>query len=412
MPFDRAETSTSESPSVQGSMPPSPGTHSVALGYLRAFVTVLVVVHHAVLAYHPFAPRATASLATEPRWWQAFPVVDSQRWTGFALVVGFNDVFFMALMFFLSGLFVWRSLERKGSAAFVRDRALRLGIPFVVCAALVAPLAYYPSYLQRSADPSPSAFWREWLSLGNWPAGPAWFLWVLLAFGAIAAGLFALAPRWCRSAGRLAAAFPRPAAFLGALVGVSALVYIPLALVFSPLHWAVAGPFTFQTSRILLYALYFFAGIALGAQGIDRGLLAPDGRLARRWALWLGAALGAFALVTVAVIVAMSPGRSPSIWGTIGGVGFVLSCAASSFALLALFLRFAKARVKMLDSLGDNAYGIYLVHYPFVSWLQYLLLTAPLSGIVKGTVVFLGALVLSWTVTAALRRIPAVARVI
>ena len=34
-----------------------------AAGYLRAFVTVMVVAHHAVLAYHPFAPPPPASLA-------------------------------------------------------------------------------------------------------------------------------------------------------------------------------------------------------------------------------------------------------------------------------------------------------------------------------------------------------------
>jgi hypothetical protein len=47
-----------------------------------------------------------------------------------------------------------------------------------------------------------------------------------------------------------------------------------------------------------------------------------------------------------------------------------------------------------------------------VSWLQYALLSAPLPGVVKGAAVFVGALALSWAVTAALRGIPAVARVI
>ena len=94
-------------------------SYNVALGYLRAFVTVLVVAHHAVLAYHPFAPAPPASLLIQPRWWQAFPVVDSQRWSGFILLVGFNDTFFMSPMFFLSGLFVWQSVQRKGSGRFV-----------------------------------------------------------------------------------------------------------------------------------------------------------------------------------------------------------------------------------------------------------------------------------------------------
>jgi hypothetical protein len=59
-------------------------SYNLPIGYLRAFITVLVLGHHAVLAYHPFAPPVPASLVTQPRWWQAFPVVDSQRWSGFA----------------------------------------------------------------------------------------------------------------------------------------------------------------------------------------------------------------------------------------------------------------------------------------------------------------------------------------
>lgn len=53
-------------------------SYSVSIGYLRAFVTLLVVAHHAALAYHPDASRVGASLLTQPRWWQAFPVVDAQ----------------------------------------------------------------------------------------------------------------------------------------------------------------------------------------------------------------------------------------------------------------------------------------------------------------------------------------------
>ncbi|HYL72830.1 MAG TPA: hypothetical protein VEU96_01440, partial [Bryobacteraceae bacterium] len=79
---------------------------------------------------------------------------------------------------------------------------------------------------------------------------------------------------------------------------------------------------------------------------------------------------------------------------------------------LALFTRFAKARVKVWDSLTANAFGMYLIHYAFVSWLQLALLRTNLPAIAKGSLVFLGTTLLSWGATAALRRIPAVARVI
>jgi surface polysaccharide O-acyltransferase-like enzyme len=70
------------------------------------------------------------------------------------------------------------------------------------------------------------------------------------------------------------------------------------------------------------------------------------------------------------------------------------------------------ARSRVWDSLTANAYGIYLLHYAFVSWLQYSLLKAALPAIAKGSLVRTGAVALSWAVPTALRRIPAVARVI
>jgi hypothetical protein len=387
---------------------------NVSVGYLRAFITVMVLAHHAVLGYNSFAPaKPAASLTAPPQLWQAFPVVDSQRWAGFGLFNSFNDMFFMALMFFLSGLFVHASLRRKGGGAFLRSRALRLGVPFLVAAGVIAPLAYYPAYLQTTAHPSLADFWRQWLSLGHWPAGPAWFIWLLLAFDVVAAGLFLLSPRWTGGLGRLVSgAKDRPFAFFALLLAASAAAYLPMELAFNGFQWSVLGPFTFQTSRLFFYAVYFLAGIGVGAFGLEKGLLAPDGRLARRWGAWLAACPVVFFLTLAVVIAAISSGgRSRGL--EIGAdLAFTLCCATSSFCFLALFVRFARRRSRIFDSLRDNAYGMYLLHYPFASWLPLTLLAAPLPAPVKGTLAFLGTLALSWGATAALRRIPGVARVV
>jgi peptidoglycan/LPS O-acetylase OafA/YrhL len=219
-------------------------------------------------------------------------------------------------------------------------------------------------------------------------------------------------PKWGETLGRLlSGSSRRPIAFFAILVGVSAAAYIPLALVFNPFRWTEFGPFFFQTSRILHYLVYFLIGVGIGAFSLERGLLARDGKLARRWPLWAGAALSVFGIATAVFIAAISSQDSPYLWGTLGGFTFTSSCAATSMAFLALFVRFAKPR-KIFDSLRENAYGIYLIHYAFVSWLQYALLTAQLSAIQKGFIVFAGALALSWIAIAAFRRVPAVARVI
>jgi peptidoglycan/LPS O-acetylase OafA/YrhL len=387
--------------------------YNVAAGYLRTFVVVLVLAHHSVLAYHPFAPPPPGSLNAEPRWWQAFPVVDDQRWSGFAVFVGFNDVFFMSLLFFLSGLFVHSSLKRKGVGTFLKDRLIKLGIPFMIAAGLIAPLAYYPAYLQTGASLSATGFMEQWLNLDAWPAGPAWFIWVLLVFDAAVALLFLRKPDWAELAGRPAACASRhPFAFFAILVNISAAAYVPMAVAFDPLRWSSFGPFTFQTSRIFHYLVYFLIGVVAGAGGPSRGLLAPDGNLARRWLAWTGWALGIFGVSMVVTVVAMTSAAGSQLWAVLAAVCFVISCAATGFACLSLFVRFARSRTGLLDSLSRNSYGMYLIHYALMTWLQYALLSAELPAVVKACIVFVGTVLLSWGAIAGLRHVPAIGRVI
>jgi surface polysaccharide O-acyltransferase-like enzyme len=68
--------------------------------------------------------------------------------------------------------------------------------------------------------------------------------------------------------------------------------------------------------------------------------------------------------------------------------------------------------VPAFDALRNNAYGMYLIHYIFVIWLQYELLEVPLHAVAKATIVFTGTVTLSFGIVAAFRRIPAVARII
>jgi surface polysaccharide O-acyltransferase-like enzyme len=96
----------------------------------------------------------------------------------------------------------------------------------------------------------------------------------------------------------------------------------------------------------------------------------------------------------------------------IADLGLVLSCAGISFGLAAVFVRFATVRWPGFDSLSDHAYGIYLVHYVFVIWLQYILLGVALLAIAKGAIVFSGAVMLSWVTAAALCRVPIGGRVV
>ena len=234
-----------------------------------------------------------------------------------------------------------------------------------------------------------------------------------LRLAVCAAALYKTIPGWVEALARFATGAGRyPVLFFGLLLSISALAYVPMALAFGPMNWIGKGPFSFQTSRIFLYALYFFAGIAVGANGTGGGLIEPEGRLARRWYLWLVGSMGASALTFPPAVGALTRGHPWAELGYIADFALVFSCATSGFAFLALFVRFARKPFVVFDSLSENSYGIYLTHYVFVIWLQYALLGASMSGLEKACLVFLGTLALSWGATASLRRIPAVARII
>ena len=377
----------------------------VEFDYLRAFVVVLVLCHHAVLAYTAFAfinfenPIATTS-----------PVVNEQRWSGFDLIVGFNETFFMPLLFFVSGMFVWQSLARKGARKYLRGRLTRLGLPFAIGVPFLIPLAYYPAQLEvgliTGVHSSYGAFWLGMVRSGFGTAGPLWFLWLLLVFNCLATLLYRVAPRpGGLIRGRSTIILGRPVVFFGALLGISTAAYLPIAIIFGPLEWIGIGPFHAQASRILLYLVYFLAGTAVGACCFDRSAFRSNGALAKRWWGWLAVGLMSYLVWVILVVSA----KHPTI---VSAIAFVLCCWATVFGMTGLFLRFAKRRVAIFDSLSENAYGIYVIHYVFVTWLQYLLLGSALAPSVKGMTVFVGTLILSWGSVAAIRRVPAVAKVI
>src|SRR5258708_11686031 len=196
----------------------------VAFDRARTFITLLVVIHHSVVNFTHFGNG------------------DRIRWLGFDLVVLFNDSFFMAFMFLISGLFVHDSLTRRGTVNYLRNRAWRLGVPFLISIFVLIPVAYYASFLRYhlpgTTDFNFFHFWWHTLVIGPWPSGPSWFLWVLLALDVVAAAVWSLAPRILAAFGRLIFALrDRPVTAFVAFLIVSVVSYLPLHLAFGDGAW-------------------------------------------------------------------------------------------------------------------------------------------------------------------------------
>jgi surface polysaccharide O-acyltransferase-like enzyme len=212
-------------------------------------------------------------------------------------------------------------------------------------------------------------------------------------------------------------AYRRPLAFVAMLLVVSALVYIPMEFAFGAERWLTLGPFSFQASRLLLYATYFLAGIQMGASGTESSFLARKAELGRRWPIWLATGLAAYALRLAVIITLVLPVINahrplPLTLRLLSDLTLVLCCGTISFAFVALFRRFAVARQPVFDSVSASSYGMYLIHYPVVVWLQFALLTVALGPLTKGAIVYVGAVALTWGMVVALRRVPIIARVL
>jgi hypothetical protein len=288
---------------------------------------------------------------------------------------------------------------------------------------VVMPIAYYPSFvryhLSATTDFNFFHFWWHTLTVGPWPSGSAWFLWVLLALDAIAALLWAAAPRVIEALGQTIYALrDRPLTAFAFFLVFTIIIYLPMRLIFGESAWLVPGhyPLPIQTSRILLYAGYFFAGVGVGAVSLRAGVLAENGALTKRWMVWLGVALAAYGAILLLVYAHHSGvvdlNSPPLWWHTTYGLAFAMFSAAMTFAVPAVFLRLGRSSFALLDAMQPSAYGIYLLHFIPLIWLQYLVYDPAFPAFVKFAIVFAGTLSISWALTVLLRKAPVAARMI
>ena len=377
------------------------------IDYLRSFITVLVVAHHCSLAYTTFASFDAGAYINSTH-----PVVDDHRWIGLDIFENFNDIFFMSLMFFIGGLFLTKSIAKKGVGSFLKDRFYRLFLPFIFGVSLLMLLAYLPAYYLAHHDLNIPAYIKDFFTTEQWPVGPPWFIWVLFAFNAIFALSYLLLKNTYARAGK---AIPRlsnrPLLFFGLFIGITWITYVPLTAAIGAGTWTGIGPFDFQLNRIILYFAYFILGTITGSADFQQGLFSREAALTRQWKLWCILSLIAYTLITLNGIY--EPLRNMVIKGLLPALAawmiyftvYVSSCTLSCIAFLTTFRATVNNTRPWMDSLTANAYMIYLVHYIFVLWTQFILLPLPAPALIKFILSFSSTLALSWGLSIGLRKI-------
>ena len=115
-------------------------------------------------------------------------------------------------------------------------------------------------------------------------------------------------------------------------------------------------------ARVFLYFVYFLLGISLGAGAMQNSLTRDN---LRCWPLWL--ILGAVIYLVNGMAGDLFPGLSRSSRTLVDAVTMSFCCALTILALLGVARSLFETNWETLDSLSDNAYGIYIIHYFFVS---------------------------------------------
>lgn len=295
------------------------------------------------------------------------------------LVIVPIHMFRMALFLLLAGYFGARSLARRGSADYLRDRAVRVLLPLFAFWPLVV-MSLGPFIAADAARAGRPMTVGTDLTLGQ-----LWFLWVL--FECI---LIAVATSWLlgRTVGGARAA--RAAATLGRLLiapGGVLLAAVPyaVAMVLQGRTGGIAEPTTFVPDPAGLVGY-------LGAFAVGWALAVTPGGLEA-----LGRRPGVH--LTVAVVLT---GVSFAVVGTLGTpdaaglVGTASLFAVASwcwvYGLTGVAVRRLTRENRVVRYLADSSYWLYLVHLPLLVAGEYLVAPLDWPVLVKIAVVWVPAL--------------------
>jgi glucans biosynthesis protein C len=294
-----------------------------------------------------------------------------------ALVLGIHT-FRMPIFFVMTGFFTALLVERRGPVGMLKNRMLRVVLPFALFWVVVQPLVVAGSMYAVGAKQGdgPGMLTGSWGSPLYWADNTVhlWFLWylgqmcVMAAIGhavgrALPARVVSAASRAFRGVMSL-----RLRALILAVPMVGILLLqgglLRTALSFVP-DWQV----------LVGYLVFFGFGSALWYHRDLLPTLTQDA----------GAQLGAAAVllpVNVAAAVQITPtsGLALRLQASVTGALMVWLLV---FGITGLVMRWARHERPWVRYLTDASYWMYLVHLPFMLFVPGLLAKAPLSAVAK-----------------------------
>ena len=317
----------------------------------------------------------------------------------------FCNTFFMCMLFLISGYFVPRSVHKKGIARYLKDRLLRIGVPFLVGLLLINNA----SVLLGSLSPSSPLAELSWNTLPFNSVIALWFLVVLFIFDLLYCTWVSL--RGNRFTVDNSVPTPQLRSWIISAVVLGILEVVMLnqkdlwgALLRSPLNGLGA-----QGMHIFTYAFLFFLGCkASFHQWLER----LDSHLVLRW-FRFSLAL-ALCFLAIALVLTFN-GSMSSEYDKLLLLGALLNpfIGWGIIAYLLLWFQHNEHRCgQWLATAGVDSFGAYVIHSLV---LVIVLTTIGFIGLNHWLVALATSVLgisISFGISHQLRRIPFVARVI
>ena len=363
---------------------------------LRVVLTVLVIAHHAAITY-----GASGG-------WFYREVADGVDPSSFVLTLltAVNQTFFMGMFFLFAGYFTPGSWQKKGTARFLGDRLVRLGVPLLVFGFCLGPLTV--ALAGMPAGKPVIDGWVGMMASGVFVVGPLWFALALLVF--TLCWVLWLGPRGT-PAGKVASTNDRlpswPAWLLGAVgVGAAALLIR---------QWVPVGRSVFGL-QLGYFASYIFL-FAVGCRGAaGRWIERVTAEQAKGWGMVSLVTLPS--LFVAAVLGGAFDGRAVNFYGGLGlpAIVYALWEPFVAWGIIAALLVVFRTRFNRPSARwgtwSRNAFGAFIVHAPILVGLSVLAAPWRAVAMAKFAIITAGSVALSFWVAGLLRKIPGSARVL
>ena len=400
------------------------------IDYLRGFMVLLVVLDHSMHAYAPHFKKS---------WY----FQDFGGKALFDVLHMHNDVIMMPMLFFLAGIFVLPSLERRGVFSFAKEKMYRLFIPFIIGVPLLVPPQTYLSGLAKGKINEgyvdyvfQTFFWDElWSSA-------FWFLLTLMVLTAVLVMIKYLCPMIITGLGKFAKwVIENPikgvftlCLYAVVMIGFSEIAFGRFDFNMSKYLGLIGKLMKVRQSRFIMEFSFFFFGAGFAQAGIYRSQKQLS-KMGKAWVKWTVLAVvsggayiaysltnfyeGAYALEILRHFY--FGGSWGDAWPLIqeyGGPILIRTSFMGVFMIalagmyMALFQKFLDKAIPSWQSLATCSFGIYIFHEPIVCAVHYYFFEQDVSVYVKFLTASLLATSVSWALTHTLRTLPGFKKVL